>query len=94
MPAPAAKKLAHSASSGATSASSTQAFFWRARRDGGTGALVVLADGRYAFTGDVLGMGTRVAVQDAARRQLRLAADEADRGWWRQVIGALAAPET
>ena len=66
----------------------------RTRRDGGTGALVVLADGRYAFTGDVLGMGTRVAVQDAARRQLRLTEDEAERGWWRQVIGALAAPET
>jgi cell volume regulation protein A len=66
----------------------------RTRRDGGVGALVVLADGRYAFTGDVLGMGTRQAVQDAARRQLRLASDDAERGWWRQVIGALAAPET
>src|SRR4051794_529775 len=65
----------------------------RTRRGGEAGALVVLADGRYAFTGAVLGMGTRVAVQDAARRQLRLADDDADRGWWRQVIGALAAPE-
>ena len=65
----------------------------RTRRDGAPGALVVLADGRYAFTGAVTGIGTRVAVQDAARRQLRLADDDAERGWWRQVIGALAAPE-
>jgi cell volume regulation protein A len=65
----------------------------RTRRDGRPGALVVLADGRYAFTGDVLGIGTRMAVQDAARRQLRLATDDAERGWWRQVIGAVAAPE-
>jgi hypothetical protein len=34
-----------------------------------------------------------MAVQDAARRQLRLAAEDTERGWWRQVIGALAAPE-
>src|SRR4051794_5405450 len=65
----------------------------RTRRDGQPGALVVLADGRYAFTGPILGIGSRVAVQGAARRQLRLAADESERGWWRQVIGALAAPE-
>jgi cell volume regulation protein A len=65
----------------------------RTRRDGKAGALVVLADGRYAFTGDILAIGTRTAVQDAARRQLRFAAGDAERGWWRQVIGALAAPE-
>jgi hypothetical protein len=41
----------------------------------------------------VLGIGTRSAVQDAAKRQLRLAKDDSERGWWRQVIGALAAPE-
>ena len=65
----------------------------RTRRDGVPGALLVLADGRYAFTGPVTGVGSRVAVQDAARRQLRLAATDAERAWWRQVIGALAAPE-
>jgi cell volume regulation protein A len=65
----------------------------RTRRDGMPGALVVLEDGRYAFTGTVLGIGTRIAVQNAARRQLRLATDDGERGWWRQVIGALAAPE-
>jgi potassium/hydrogen antiporter len=65
----------------------------RTRRDGTAGALVVLEDGRYAFTGAILGIGTRAAVQDAARRQLRLASNDSERGWWRQVIGALAAPE-
>jgi cell volume regulation protein A len=62
------------------------------RRDGKPGALVVLADGRYAFTGAVLGIGNRVAALDAARRQLRLAGDDSERAWWRNVIGALAAP--
>ena len=65
----------------------------RTRRDGAAGALVVLEDGRYAFTGAILAIGTRIAVQDAARRQLRLTEDDSERGWWRQVIGALAAPE-
>jgi cell volume regulation protein A len=65
----------------------------RTRRDGTAGALVVLEDGRYAFTGAILAIGTRIAVQDAARRQLRLTDDDSERGWWRQVIGALAAPE-
>jgi cell volume regulation protein A len=65
----------------------------RTRRGGRPGALVVLEDGRYAFTGDIIGIGMRPAVQDAARRQLRLADGEADRAWWREVIGALAAPD-
>ena len=66
----------------------------RTRRGGMAGALVVLEDGRYAFTGDIVGIGNRPAVQEAARRQLRLAQGEADRAWWRELIGALAAPET
>ena len=66
----------------------------RTRRGGTPGALVVLEDGRYAFTGDVIGIGLRPAVQEAARRQLRLASNDADRAWWRELIGALAAPET
>lgn len=65
----------------------------RTRRDGSPGALVVLADGRYAFTGAVVGSGSRTAVQDGARRQLRLATEDAERAWWREVIGAVAAPE-
>jgi potassium/hydrogen antiporter len=65
----------------------------RTRRDGRPGALVVLDDGSYAYTGEILASGSRVAVQDAARRALRLASDDAERSWWREVIGALAAPE-
>ena len=65
----------------------------RTRRDGPSGALVVLEDGRYAFSGEVMAVGTRTGVQAAATRRLRLAADESERGWWREVIGALAAPE-
>ena len=62
------------------------------RRDGVPGALVALEDGRFAFTGEVVGMGTRAALLEGARRQLRLASDDAERDWWRNVIGALAAP--
>ncbi len=62
------------------------------RRDGVPGALVLLEDGRYAFTGSVLGIGNRSSALDGARRQLRLAAEDSERDWWRNVIGALAAP--
>jgi len=62
------------------------------RRDGEPGALVSLVDGRYAFTGAILGIGNRTALLDGARRQLRLATHDTERGWWRNVIGALAAP--
>ena len=65
----------------------------RTRRDGPPGALVVLEDGRYAFTGSVVAVGTRTGLQAAAARRLRLAAGDSERGWWREVIGALAAPE-
>ena len=62
------------------------------RRDGEPGALVLLEDGSYAFTGPVVGIGNRTSALDGARRQLRLATDDAERAWWRNVIGALAAP--
>jgi potassium/hydrogen antiporter len=65
----------------------------RTRRDGVPGAVVVLADGRWAFTGPVTAVGPRQRVQEAARRRLQLARDDTDRGWWREVIGTLAAPE-
>ena len=65
----------------------------RTRRDGTPGALVVLSDGRYGFTGPIVAVGTATKVQDAARRQLRLANDDGARAWWREVIGAVAAPE-
>jgi potassium/hydrogen antiporter len=63
----------------------------RTRRDA-PGALVALADGRYAYTGNVMAIGSALQVQEAARRRLRGAADDADQAWWREVIGALAAP--
>lgn len=63
----------------------------RTRRDQ-AGALVALSDGRYAFTGPVVAIGPTQALQDLARRQLRRASDDAERAWWREVIGALALP--
>jgi cell volume regulation protein A len=54
------------------------------------GALVKLEDGRYAFTGPVLGVGSASALQAAARRRLEHASTDAERDWWREVIGALA----
>ncbi len=54
------------------------------------GALVVLMDGRYAFTGPVLGVGPASALQDAARQRLAHASSDAERAWWRDVIGELA----
>jgi cell volume regulation protein A len=64
----------------------------RTRRDD-PGALVLLDDGRYAFTGPVVGIGPRPSLQEAARRRLRAASTDDDRAWWREVIGALAAPQ-
>ena len=54
------------------------------------GALVTLADGRYAFTGPVLGVGSARALQEAARRRLTSAGSEVERAWWREVVGVLA----
>jgi potassium/hydrogen antiporter len=54
------------------------------------GALVTLADGRYAFTGPVFGIGSASALQAQARRRLAHASSELERAWWQEVIGALA----
>jgi cell volume regulation protein A len=54
------------------------------------GALVALADGRYAFTGSILGVGPASTLQDEARRRLAHARSDPERTWWREVIGALA----
>jgi potassium/hydrogen antiporter len=54
------------------------------------GALVKLEDGRYAFTGPVLGIGSASALQAAARRRLERAASVSEQEWWRDVIGELA----
>lgn len=54
------------------------------------GALVELEDGRYAFTGPVLSIGSASALQTAARRRLARSHNDAEREWWREVIGTLA----
>ena len=65
----------------------------RTRRDGRPGALVLLEDGRYGVSGAAVIIGGQAHVQDAARRKIRQAASDSERAWWREVVGALAAPE-
>ena len=54
------------------------------------GALMRLSDGRYAFTGPILGLGPASTLQGEARRRLSHARSDAERAWWRDVIGELA----
>ena len=61
----------------------------RTRRDV-PGALVILADGRYAVTGPLLMMGPPAQLQAQARRRLARASDDAAVAWWQEVIGACA----
>lgn len=61
----------------------------RTRRDT-RGALVALDDGRFAVTGPTLAVGSASDVQRYARRRLDAAKTEAERGWWQEVIGAVA----
>ena len=61
----------------------------RTRRDV-PGALVVLADGRFAVTGPILMMGPAGQVQAQARRKLLRSTDDAEIAWWQEVIGACA----
>jgi cell volume regulation protein A len=61
----------------------------RIRRDE-PGGLWVLDDGRYAVTGPLYALGTRLAVSDWARRRMRRA-DPDEKAWLQTVIGALAA---
>jgi cell volume regulation protein A len=65
----------------------------RTRRDGKPGALVLLDDGRYGVSGTAVVIGGPREVQDSARRKIRQAATDSERAWWREVVGALAAPE-
>ena len=67
----------------------------RTRRDG-SGALVMLADGRYAASGaDVLAVGGRRRLADwCARRGSRPGTEAAERAWWQELAGALSAPAT
>jgi potassium/hydrogen antiporter len=61
----------------------------RTRRDK-RGALVLLADGRYAVSGPLLAVGGASQLQRYARRRLAEESDDAARAWWQEVIGALA----
>jgi potassium/hydrogen antiporter len=63
--------------------------YLRTRRDV-HGALVSLADGRYALTGSTLAVGGTKQVQAYARRRLTRETDDTARAWWQEVIGALA----
>jgi len=60
----------------------------RTRRDV-PGALVVLADGRFAYTGPIKAIGSARQLQDAARKRLERATTDTERAWWREVVGAL-----
>ncbi|MEY2535743.1 MAG: potassium/hydrogen antiporter [bacterium] len=62
----------------------------RIRRDT-PGALVALADGRYGVTGPLVVLGSRQDItQFANRRMRRLGADDPERQWLQNVIGAMA----
>jgi cell volume regulation protein A len=61
----------------------------RTRRDV-PGALVILADGRFAVSGPILMMGPAGQVQEQARRRLIRTTDSAEIAWWQEVIGACA----
>jgi cell volume regulation protein A len=63
----------------------------RVRRDV-PGALVALDDGRYAVLGPLVAVGGRQALSSWAMRRLRrLPADDGERAWLQNVVGALAA---
>lgn len=57
------------------------------------GAMVALADGRYAVTGeDLVAIGGRRALAGwCERRAERLDVDQTERAWWQEVTGALIA---
>src|SRR4051794_23797244 len=61
----------------------------RTRRDV-EGSLVALADGRYAVTGPFLAAGGARSLEAHARRRLARTADDAERAWWQEVLGAVA----
>jgi cell volume regulation protein A len=63
----------------------------RVRRDV-PGCLVALEDGRYAMVGPLVAVGSRGLLASWATRRLRrLPADDAERAWLQNVVGALAA---
>jgi cell volume regulation protein A len=60
----------------------------RTRRDV-PGALVLLADGRYAITGPLLAVGPPRLLERHIRRRLHVAESEQEQAWWQEVAGAL-----
>jgi cell volume regulation protein A len=60
----------------------------RTRRDV-PGALMLLADGRYAITGPLLAVGPPRLLQRHVHGQLHRAASDQERAWWQEVAGAL-----
>ena len=53
---------------------------------------VALEDGRYAMVGPLVAVGSRGLLASWATRRLRrLPADDAERAWLQNVVGALAA---
>jgi potassium/hydrogen antiporter len=58
------------------------------------GTLVVLADGRYALTGNELMVGSARQLQNHVLGLLPRASDDATRAWWQEITGALAAEHT
>jgi cell volume regulation protein A len=44
-------------------------------------------------SGKAVIIGGSREVQDSARRKIRRATTDGERAWWREVVGALAAPE-
>jgi cell volume regulation protein A len=64
----------------------------RTRRDS-AGALLVLADGRYAVTGDgLVAFGGRNQLAEWSARRVARAQGGAARAWWQEVAGVLNAP--
>lgn len=61
----------------------------RTRRDE-PGAVVVLEDGRLAYTGRITAVGSPSDLRRAAERRLRLSETDAEQAWWREVIGSLS----
>jgi cell volume regulation protein A len=59
-----------------------------------TGALLALADGRYAVTGPALAVGSARQLARHARRRLAAGLPAAERDWWEEVVGALEAERT
>jgi cell volume regulation protein A len=64
----------------------------RQRRDR-PGALVLLADGRYALTGSLVVVGGREALIQWARDRIRVEADDEERAWLRGAVGTLASDQ-